>query len=157
MILILHYEVEQLEKGKRRHKITSIKQSTCVCTCVQPLRNSARKPVQPLASASMPSRVIWSHHDRFNVSNIRQPSLNTRIHCKMKINNRLKTCVIKTPQPQEVCGCYLRALREWLLMDTQEVRSSCLSLEQNLLRLRQVLSVILVQPLRFNTSMFLQF
>lgn len=56
-----------------------------------------------------------------------------------------------------VCGYYLRALREWLLMDTQEVRSRCLSLEQNLLRLRQVLSVILVQPFRFNTSMFLQF
>lgn len=52
---------------------------------------------------------------------------------------------------------YLRALREWLLMDTQEVRSSCLSLEQNLLRLTQVLSVILVQPFRFSTSMFLQF
>lgn len=56
-----------------------------------------------------------------------------------------------------MCGCYLRALRERLLMDTQEVRSSCLSLEQNLLRLRQVLSVIFVQPFRFNTSMFLQF
>lgn len=56
-----------------------------------------------------------------------------------------------------MCECYLRALREWLLTDTQEVRSSCLSLEQNLLRLTQVLSVILVQPFRFNTSMFLQF
>lgn len=54
-------------------------------------------------------------------------------------------------------SCYLRALSEWLLMDTQEVRSSCLSLAQNLLRLRQVLSVILVQPFKFNTSMFLQF
>lgn len=42
-------------------------------------------------------------------------------------------------------------------METQEVRSKCLSLEQNLLRLRQVLSVILVQPFKFNTSMFLQF
>lgn len=52
---------------------------------------------------------------------------------------------------------YLRALREWLLMDTQEVRSKCLSLEQNLLRLRQVLSVIFVQPFKFNISMFLQF
>ena len=52
---------------------------------------------------------------------------------------------------------YLRAFREWLVMDTQEVRSSCFSLEQNLLRLRQVLSVILVQPFRFSTSMFLQF
>lgn len=56
-----------------------------------------------------------------------------------------------------VVGVYLRALREWLLMETQEVRSSCLSLEQNLLRLTQVLSVILVQPFRFSTSMFLQF
>lgn len=45
------------------------------CTCVQPLRNSARKALQPLARASMPSRVIWSHHDRFNSSSILQPSL----------------------------------------------------------------------------------
>lgn len=55
------------------------------------------------------------------------------------------------------CERHLRAFREWLLTDTQEVRSSCLSLEQNLLRLTQVLSVILVQPFRFSISMFLQF
>lgn len=43
---------------------------------MQPLRNSALKALQPLARASMPSRVIWSHHDRFSSSSILQPSLN---------------------------------------------------------------------------------
>lgn len=61
-----------------------------VCTCVQPLRNSARKPVQPLARASMPSRVIWSHHDRFNVSSILQPSLDIYPHYTAKINRRVR-------------------------------------------------------------------
>lgn len=155
------------------------------CTCVQPLRNSARKPAQPLDRASMPSRVIWSHHDRFSISSILQPSLHMNNHSGhnthpgkhaesrrvVTTHERMHVCVcvfsldINTKwrlcegadRLLLVCGCYLRALREWLLMDTQEVRSKCLSLEQNLLRLRQVLSVILVQPFRFNTSMFLQF
>lgn len=51
---------------------------------MQPLRKSARKPVQPLARASMPSRVIWSHHDRFNISSILQPSLKQRSHKNQK-------------------------------------------------------------------------
>lgn len=62
----------------------------CLCvhrhyyTCVQPLRNSARKPLQPLDRASMPSRVIWSHHDRFNISSILQPSLSNTMKVKTK-------------------------------------------------------------------------
>ena len=47
-------------------------------TCVQPLRSRAFRPRQPRTSASMPSFVIWSHHDRFRYSRFRQPSLGER-------------------------------------------------------------------------------
>lgn len=52
---------------------------------------------------------------------------------------------------------YLRALRDMFVIDVQEAKSRCLSLEQNLLRLVQVASVVFVHPLRLSTSIFLQF
>lgn len=73
------------------------------CTCVHPLRNSARKPVQPLAKASMPSRVIWSHHDRFNISSILQPSLNT-----LDTELDVWQLVLKTWQVMALCWVWLK-------------------------------------------------
>lgn len=94
-------------------------------SCVQPFKNKAFRPPQPLTSAWMPSLVTWSHQEMFNCSNSGHPSL--------------------------------RALRDMFVIDVQEAKSRCLSLEQNLLRLVHVASVVFVQPFRFSTSMFLQF
>lgn len=82
----------------------------------------------------------------------------------------------------EVYITYLRALRDKLVIEVQEARSRCFNFGQNLLRLLHVLqerktlknvhydsvaalleklctylSVILVQPFRLSSSMFLQF
>lgn len=60
---------------KKRVQVMCAWKQAAAATCVQPRRKSARMLLQPLASASMPSRVIWSHHDRFSSSSILQPSL----------------------------------------------------------------------------------
>lgn len=44
-------------------------------TCVQPFKNKALRPPQPLTSAWMPSLVTWSHQEMFNCSNSGHPSL----------------------------------------------------------------------------------
>uniref|UniRef100_A0A2D4F8V1 Uncharacterized protein n=1 Tax=Micrurus corallinus TaxID=54390 RepID=A0A2D4F8V1_MICCO len=94
-------------------------------SCVQPLRNRAFSPPQPLTKFWMPSFVTWSHHEILSCSSRGHPSLN--------------------------------AFSDRLVIDVQEARSRCRNFEQNLLRLVHVASVILVQPFRFNTSIFLQF
>lgn len=94
-------------------------------SCVQPFRDNALRPPQPLTNAWTPSLVTWSHQEMLSCSSSGQPSLS--------------------------------AFRDWLVMEVQDARSRCRSLEQNLLRLVHVASVILVQPFRFSTSMFLQF
>lgn len=47
-------------------------------TCVQPFKNKALRPPQPLTSAWMPSLVTWSHQEMFNCSNSGHPSLRTK-------------------------------------------------------------------------------
>lgn len=47
----------------------------CSITCVQPFKNKALRPPQPLTSAWMPSLVTWSHQEMFNCSNSGHPSL----------------------------------------------------------------------------------
>ena len=44
-------------------------------TCVQPFRNRALSPPQPLTSAWMPSFVTWSHQEIFSCSSSGHPSL----------------------------------------------------------------------------------
>lgn len=59
-------------------------------TCVQPFKNKALRPPQPLTSAWMPSLVTWSHQEMFNCSNSGHPSL------RIKQN---KTNVLWPPLP----------------------------------------------------------
>lgn len=45
---------------------------------MQPFKNKALRPPQPLTSAWMPSLVTWSHQEMFNCSNSGHPSLRTK-------------------------------------------------------------------------------
>lgn len=132
---------------------------------------------QPRHIVIKPSSVICEQVCRFNVTSSGQ-------WAPMCFNASSSSCVhpfrkraFSPPQPltsawipslvtwshQEMFSCSssghpsLSAFKDMLDTEVQDARSSCLSLEQNLLRLAQVASVILVQPFRFNSSIFLQF
>lgn len=59
----------------RNKVLLSFASTTWNITCVQPFRNKALSPPQPLTSAWMPSLVTWSHQEMFNCSNSGHPSL----------------------------------------------------------------------------------
>lgn len=105
----------------------------------------------------MPSFVTWSHHDRFRYSRFRHPSLRTGnrtppvkpvpwraqdpLLVQWLISNSRESdlCALSHPLSDPVGQSerysYLIPFKELFVMDTQEVRSRCFSLEQNLLRL----------------------
>lgn len=58
---------------------------------------------------------------------------------------------------QTVTMTYLRYLRVWSLTTVQDPKSNIVNFLLYLLRLSAVLSVMLLQSSRFNSSMFLQF
>ena len=49
-----------------------------IITCVQPFKNKALRPPQPLTRAWIPSLVTWSHQEMFNCSNSGHPSLRNK-------------------------------------------------------------------------------
>lgn len=64
-------------------------------TCVQPFKNKALRPPQPLTSAWMPSLVTWSHQEMFNCSNSGQPSLRIK-QTRQKCHDLLFHCGVHT-------------------------------------------------------------
>lgn len=80
--------------------------TTWSITCVQPFKNKALRPPQPLTSAWMPSLVTWSHQEMFNCSNSGHPSLRT----KQNKTNIWLNPIPKAPKSHSIG--YL--VREWL-------------------------------------------
>lgn len=69
----------------------SFTSTTWSITCVQPFRNKALSPPQPLTSAWMPSLVTWSHQEMFNCSNSGHPSLRIKQNeTNIRLNQTLK-------------------------------------------------------------------
>lgn len=80
--------------------------TTWSITCVQPFKNKALRPPQPLTSAWMPSLVTWSHQEMFNCSNSGHPSLRTKQN---------ETNIWLNPIPKASKSHFIGYLvREWL-------------------------------------------